>query len=119
MNRYPFIFSDEPHYRLRRHLYFWGAWWLFQAFLYSFVAAEQIGDYFKRLPLSVAESFIFLTAHIFLAYFLIYLVIPRFLMRQRYWGGRGYVHPRLSDHGGHIYRSQLYRYPAATPLGLS
>lgn len=89
MNRYPFIFSNEPHYRLRRHLYFWGTWWLFQAFLYSFVAAEQIGDYFRRLPLSIAESFIFLSAHIFLAYFLIYLVIPRFLMRQRYWGAAG------------------------------
>ncbi|MFN4313623.1 MAG: sensor histidine kinase [Chitinophagaceae bacterium] len=85
MNRYPFIFSNEPKYRLRRHLYFWLFWWLFQGFLYSFVAAEQVGDYFIRLPLSFVESFIYLAAHIFLAYYLIYFVIPRFLLRQRYW----------------------------------
>jgi sensor histidine kinase YesM len=85
MTAYPFIFSNEKKYRFRRHFYFWLFWWLFQGFLYSFVAAEKIGDYFTRLPMSMIESFLYLASHIFLAYFLIYFVVPRYLLKQRYW----------------------------------
>ncbi|MFT3674925.1 MAG: sensor histidine kinase [Chitinophagaceae bacterium] len=85
MLQQPFIFSDEPRYRIRRHVYFWVAWWLFQSFLYSFIAINRATDYYLRLPVSMLESLIYLTVHIFLAYTLIYFVIPRFLMKQRYW----------------------------------
>lgn len=85
MLQHPFIFSDEPRYRIRRHVYFWVAWWLFQAFLYSFIAINRATDYYLRLPVSMLESLIYLSVHIFLAYTLIYFVIPRFLMKQRYW----------------------------------
>lgn len=85
MEKYPFIFSDEPKYRFRRHLAFWLFWGVFQGFLYSFLAMYSVTGYLKRLPLSVVESFIFLIAHMFLAYSLIYIVIPRFLLKQKYW----------------------------------
>ncbi|MBP7556913.1 MAG: histidine kinase [Chitinophagaceae bacterium] len=85
MLQHPFIFSDEPRYRIRRHICFWLAWWLFQAFLYSFIAINRATDYYLRLPVSMLESLIYLSVHIFLAYTLIYFVIPRFLMKQRYW----------------------------------
>ena len=85
MLQYPFIFSDAPKYRLKRHLLFWLAWWIFQGFLYSFVAINSATLYWVRLPASMAESLIFLTVHMFLSYALMYFVIPRFLMKQRYW----------------------------------
>jgi sensor histidine kinase YesM len=85
MEKYPFIFSDEPKYRFRRHLAFWVFWGVFQGFLYSFLAMYSPIGYLKRLPVSVVESFIFLLAHMFLAYSLIYFVIPRFLLKQKYW----------------------------------
>lgn len=85
MEKHPFIFSDEPKYRFRRHLAFWVFWGLFQGFLYSFLAMYSPIGYFKRLPFSILESFIFLLAHMFLAYSLIYFVIPRFLLKQKYW----------------------------------
>ncbi len=85
MKHNPFIFSDEPSWRLRRHLAFWLVWWIFQGFLYSFVAINSATAYFVRLPVSIVESLIFLLAHIFLTYSLIYFVIPRFLIKQRYW----------------------------------
>lgn len=85
MQQHPFIFSDEKRYRIRRHLAFWIFWWLFQAFLYSFIASNNISEWAIRLQMSVIESLIFLTAHIFLAYSLMYFVIPRYLLRQRYW----------------------------------
>lgn len=85
MQQHPFIFSDERKYRIRRHLAFWIFWWIFQAFLYSFIVAKNNGEWAKRFQLSMVESLVYLFAHIFLAYSLMYLVIPRFLLRQRYW----------------------------------
>ncbi|MFI5220607.1 MAG: sensor histidine kinase [Bacteroidia bacterium] len=41
--------------------------------------------YFDRLLTSMLESLIYLLSHIFLAYSLIYFVIPRYLLRQKYW----------------------------------
>src|SRR5688572_32232497 len=84
MEQYPFIFSNERKYRIRRHLAFWTFWWLFQGFLYSFIAINSATSYFVRLPMSMLESLIFLTGHIFLSYSLIYFVIPRYLLKQRY-----------------------------------
>ncbi|HET6995990.1 MAG TPA: histidine kinase [Chitinophagaceae bacterium] len=85
MQKYPFIFSDQWKYRVRRHLAFWLFWGVFQGFLYTFIAANSVFSYFRQLPLSMLESFIFLVAHIFLAYSLMYFVIPRFLLKQKYW----------------------------------
>ena len=79
MMQHPFIFSDEPRYRIARHLTFWFSWWLFQGFLYAFVAIYSATAYLIRLPTSLAESFIFLWAHIFLSYSLMYFVVPRYL----------------------------------------
>lgn len=84
MQQHPFIFSDEKKYRIGRHLAFWGFWWIFQGFLYSFVAVKGPGLWWLRLQLSMVESLLYLLAHIFLSYTLMYFVIPRFLLKQRY-----------------------------------
>ena len=84
MERYPFIFSDERSWRLKRHFAFWFFWWIFQGFLYSFVSFSLQISYFQRLPLSMIESFCFLIPHIFLAYSLMYWLVPRFLLKGRY-----------------------------------
>ncbi len=85
MNSYPFIFSDERKYRILRHVCFWVLWWLFQGVLYSFSTIYDPSLYLKRLAMSMVESFVFMAMHIFLAYSLMYFVIPRFLLKQRYW----------------------------------
>jgi LytS/YehU family sensor histidine kinase len=85
MQKYPFIFSDERKWRIRRHMTFWLFWGLFQGFLYSFISPARNSSYIGVLPEAILESFIFLSAHIFLAYSLIYFVIPRFLLKQKYW----------------------------------
>ena len=91
MSSSPFIFSNEKKYRISRHVSFWVFWWLFQGFLYSFVTSYSSPLYWKRLTMSMAESLAFLTMHIFLAYSLMYFVIPRFLLRQRYWQTAAYT----------------------------
>lgn len=84
MNKYPFIFSDAPWYRIRRHLAFWTFWGLFQGFLYAFTPAPVNVSYLDRLPYTMVESAIYLFAHIFLAYSLMYFVLPRYLLKGKY-----------------------------------
>ncbi|MEI9943715.1 MAG: histidine kinase [Chitinophagaceae bacterium] len=85
MQKYPFIFSDEWKYRIQRHVAFWLFWWIFQAILYSFVASNTLLAYVERLPMALLESFLFMFTHMFLAYSLMYFVIPVFLLKQKYW----------------------------------
>lgn len=84
MNKYPFIFSDAPRYRIGRHLAFWTFWWLFQGFLYAFTPVPVKASYIDRIPISMLESSIFLLAHLFLAYSLMYFVLPRYLLKNKY-----------------------------------
>ena len=84
IEKYPFIFSDEPKHRVVRHVSFWMFWWIFQGFLYAFIAVKSTYGYFDRLQTSMAESFVYLIPHVFLSYLLIYFVIPRFLLKQKY-----------------------------------
>jgi sensor histidine kinase YesM len=84
IEKYPFIFSDETKHRVARHVSFWIFWWIFQGFLYSFIVAKGGNGYAERLLTSMAESLVYLIPHIFLSYLLIYFVIPRFLLKQKY-----------------------------------
>jgi len=85
MKQYPFIFSDEPGYRFKRHLLFWLTWAIFFAFLYSFSPINTTNSYWANLPTSLMESMVYLIAHMFLSYALMYYVIPNYLIKQRYW----------------------------------
>lgn len=85
MEQYPFIFSNQLKYRLWRHLAFWGFWWLFLGVLYSFLGFSQRYGYGWYLLDTTIESAAFLPIHIFLAYSLNYFVLPRYLLRQKYW----------------------------------
>lgn len=84
MEKHPFIFSNQPKYRLRRHISFWLFWWLFFAFLYSYTARFSFLPDFRRLPVSLVDALIFMIPHIFLSYVLMYYVIPRFVIHAKY-----------------------------------
>ena len=84
IEKYPFLFSDEPKQRVARHVSYWLFWGVFQGFLYSFVAIKSSYEFLERLQTSLAESFIYLIPHAFLSYMLIYFVVPRFLLKQKY-----------------------------------
>lgn len=84
MEQYPFIFSNEKRYCVQRHLAFWAMWWLFSGFIYSMGPLPFNMGYIKNLFRSMTESLAFMPMHIFLTYSLIYFIIPRFLLKQRY-----------------------------------
>lgn len=91
MEKYPFIFSNEKKHRIRRHVAFWLFWSLFQAFLYAFAPYPTILSYWDRFPIAVLDSFIYLPAHMFLAYSLMYFVIPNYLIKEKYLAASGWV----------------------------
>ena len=82
MQSYPFIFSKK--YQLSRHLLFWFCWWIFQSLLYSFVAGLYPIAAYKRLPISAVEALVYLLPHMFLAYTLMYFIVPKLLLKARY-----------------------------------
>ena len=84
MEQPPFIFSDERKYRFQRHLVFWIFWWLFLAILYSYTPKISLLPNFTRLPIAAIDSLFFLLPHMFLAYSLMYYVIPKFVFSGRY-----------------------------------
>jgi sensor histidine kinase YesM len=84
----PFIFSNQPSYRIARHLLFWGVWWLFFTIIYSSkpisVSLTEIRLYRVSFGVSAVEALLYMPIHIIYSYAIIYLLIPAFLLRNRY-----------------------------------
>lgn len=85
MQKNPFIFSNQWKYRLTRHIAFWLFWAFFQGILYASTPATMHQGFVKNLPAAMVDSFIYLIVHIFFAYSLMYFVIPKLLLKQKYW----------------------------------
>ncbi|HZH00796.1 MAG TPA: histidine kinase [Flavisolibacter sp.] len=80
-----FIFSDKLAYRFRRHLVFWTCWWLFFTTLHSAQPYNGKIAYFSNLPYTITESFLLLIPHIILTSYLIYFILPYYLLKNKYW----------------------------------
>ena len=84
MTRYNFIFSNEPGYRISRHIAFWSV------LLLHFVIQNLIVGGFneavtpRSFPDSIYYSCYFFPIYIVFVYLFIYLLIPFFLFRNRY-----------------------------------
>ncbi|MEO8416414.1 MAG: histidine kinase [Ginsengibacter sp.] len=82
MTSYPFIFSKK--YRLKRHFLFWFCWWAFESFLYSFAPLLANATVLNKFVVTSLDAFAYLVPHMFLAYTLMYFVVPVLLLRGRY-----------------------------------
>lgn len=82
----PFIFSNERKWKWIRHLSFWVSWLLFQLFLYSFTPSPLLAgqSFWMRIYLTLPEAVLFLLPQVFLAYTLMYFVIPKLVIPGRY-----------------------------------
>lgn len=81
------IFSDEPSYRISRHLLFWVTWWLFFTIVYGSRPVETAGGWMLlkySMYFSWIEAFLFIPSHIIYGYLLIYLLIPHLLLKGKY-----------------------------------
>jgi sensor histidine kinase YesM len=87
MQRYPFIFSAELKYRFWRHFLFWFAWWLFQVLIYGYMPVVTGVPLGEKILNSMVEGTFYLLPHMFMAYTLMYIVIPHFVVAGKYFYG--------------------------------
>lgn len=66
-------------------MFFWALWWLFTAVMYSFSPVWSAVSYPERLVAAGLESSFYLASHVFLAYTLMYAVIPKFVLKEEYF----------------------------------
>ncbi|MBO9658631.1 MAG: histidine kinase [Chitinophagaceae bacterium] len=81
-----FIFSNEARWKWIRHLSFWLTWLLFQLFLYSFTPSPVLSGqgFWTRVYITLPDTVLFLIPQLFLAYSLMYIVIPRLVIPGKY-----------------------------------
>jgi sensor histidine kinase YesM len=79
------VLSDRWSYRLGRHILFWMACWTFMGFIYGFLYGN--GQQQPNFLRSYVESFIYLPQHMLLSYGIIYFILPKYILRNRYWIG--------------------------------
>lgn len=86
MQQLPFIYSNKPEWRLSRHLVFWLLWFLFQLLLYSFSPSPVLKQqpFLHRLIITSPETLIYMIPSLFLAYTLMYIVIPKLVLPGKY-----------------------------------
>lgn len=88
----PLVYSDRLDWRLARHLAFWLAWFGFQLVIYSFSPspALQKQPFSHRLMITWPETAMYMVPSLFLAYVLMYLLIPKLILPGRYgWAALG------------------------------
>lgn len=79
-----FIFSEKRSDRIKRHLLFWIFWWLYFGVLHAVQPLNKDLSYFHKLPYTILESILHLQPQILLVYSLLYFVLPRFLLNNKY-----------------------------------
>ncbi len=81
-----FILSDNRNDRIKRHLVFWFLWWAYFAVLH---AANPFGkpeiSYFRNPVFTLTESVLLLMGQIPLAYGMLYWVLPKFILKKKYF----------------------------------
>ena len=85
MKELPFIFSNKPKYRIGRHVLFW----LIAFFGPALVGVEVLSIFNQsskeRFLEATVVQFLYLPAQIFLAYIIMYYVIPQFILKNKYF----------------------------------
>lgn len=80
-----FIFSEKRNDRIKRHLLFWFAWYLYIIFTH---AANSLGhpeiSYFRNPVYTFTESFFTVFAQVPIVYAMLYFVFPKFILKKKY-----------------------------------
>jgi len=80
-----FIFSEKKSDRIKRHLLFWGLYWVFLTFLHATgPGGKPRIDFFGNLPFATVYSFFVLVPQVFFTYALISFVLPKYLLKNKY-----------------------------------
>ena len=85
MDLYNLIFSDKRRVRIKRHFFFWFAWYVYFSLLHA-VKPEGPSDisYFRNPVFTFTESVFFILAQLPLVYALLYIILPKFILQKKY-----------------------------------
>ena len=81
---YSFVFSNNIKFRLLRHVAFWLSWFTYFITIYSLRPGSSIIGFGSFLQYTIAEMFILMSVDIVFCYAVIYLLVPRYLIKGRY-----------------------------------
>lgn len=80
-----FIFSEKRNDRIKQHLLFWAAWYLYIILTH---AANPLGQpeisYFRNPVFTFTESFFTVFAQVPIVYTMLYFVFPKFILKKKY-----------------------------------
>ncbi|MEJ7739489.1 MAG: histidine kinase [Chitinophagaceae bacterium] len=87
MKWHDLVFSDHPKQRYRRHVLFWLVWWLYflGTFFYTQQGLQQAGS-LQWIGIVLLKSLSLLLCHAFMAYNVIYYLLPKYLLKDNYTG---------------------------------
>ncbi len=101
MRWHEFFFSGQPRHRNRRHLICWLLWWVYIVFTIFFTQEIPSGKtgvglyhhqpglnelgYLSYSLLVIIKSFLLLFTHLFFCYAVIYILLPNYLSKKKYW----------------------------------
>ena len=83
MNVYPLIFSNNPRYRITRHVLFWLSWTLYFTIFMTLSWMEKY-LFGKSFLASLPEEILPMPMDIIFCYSVIYFLIPRYLSKGKY-----------------------------------
>lgn len=81
---YSFVYSNNIRYRLCRHFAFWIAWFSYFIIIHSLRPGSSMIGYGSFLLYTIFEMLILMSVDILFCYTVVYLLVPRYLIRGRY-----------------------------------
>jgi sensor histidine kinase YesM len=80
-----FIFSEKRNDRIKQHLLFWAAWYLYIVLTHAAIPLKQPEiSYFRNPVFTFTESFFTVFAQVPTVYAMLYFVFPKFFLRKKY-----------------------------------
>ncbi len=83
MNTFSLVFSNNPRYRITRHVLFWLLWIIYFTLMYTFARLDQL-SISRSLLSSFKELLVLTPIDIVHCYVIIYFLLPRYLFKGRY-----------------------------------
>ncbi|MBV9989434.1 MAG: hypothetical protein JO301_17270, partial [Chitinophagaceae bacterium] len=84
MTVHSFIYSNNPRHRLLRHSLFWLVWMLYLVIISSARPGASLIGFKPFFEYSVIEVFIATTVDILYCYSVLYFLMPKFLITEKY-----------------------------------
>src|SRR6476659_2821792 len=86
MTVHSFIYSNNPRFRLLRHTFFWLVWIIYLVIIASMRPGATMIGFGPFFEYSLIEVLIATSVDILFCYSVMYLLVPRFLLTEKYLG---------------------------------